>query len=225
MEWTNSRINKLGEQLRREDPPGEQAFAQLQEFRLRYDEPMRQVESILRNELHVEATSRLKTSNTIIEKLRREKTRLHTMQDIAGLRIVRDMTLTEQDALVNLLCAKLPESKIVDRRLKPSFGYRAVHVIVTLDGLPVEIQVRTLLQHYWAQSVEKLADELGRGLRYGEKPAMSVHQGRLLAFSAISQSIARRESRGLRAGRFGLLSAVIKSMPALVRAFREESRR
>jgi hypothetical protein len=36
------------------------------------------------------------------------------------------------------------------------------------DGFPVEIQVRTRLQHEWAELFEKLADQLGRGIRYGE---------------------------------------------------------
>lgn len=58
-----------------------------------------------------------------------------------------------------------------DRRAEPSFGYRAVHVIVKVRGRPVEIQVRTRLQDLWAQIVERLADEWGRGIRYGEPPS------------------------------------------------------
>ncbi len=49
-------------------------------------------------------------------------------------------------------------------------GYRAVHVIVFPDGIPVEIQVRTRWQHEWAELYEKLADQVGRGIRYGEPP-------------------------------------------------------
>jgi ppGpp synthetase/RelA/SpoT-type nucleotidyltranferase len=36
---------------------------------------------------------------------------------------------------------------VIDRREKPSHGYRAVHVIVECGGRMVEIQVRTELQH------------------------------------------------------------------------------
>jgi hypothetical protein len=59
----------------------------------------------------------------------------------------------------------------VDRRIEPSQGYRAVHVIVYPDGVPVEIQVRTRWQHEWADMFEKLADLIGRGIRYGQPPA------------------------------------------------------
>ena len=58
-----------------------------------------------------------------------------------------------------------------DRRAVPSHGYRAVHVIVTVDHRLVEIQVRTTLQDLWAQVVERLADQWGRGIRYGDPPS------------------------------------------------------
>ena len=58
----------------------------------------------------------------------------------------------------------------MDRRAKPSFGYRAVHVVVKVDGLPVEVQLRTSLQDRWAQIVERMADSWGRQIRYGQKP-------------------------------------------------------
>jgi hypothetical protein len=51
--------------------------------------------------------------------------------------------------------------------LNPSFGYQAVHVIVTASQCAVEIQVRTPLQDLWAQVVEGIADRFGRGIRYG----------------------------------------------------------
>jgi hypothetical protein len=59
---------------------------------------------------------------------------------------------------------------VTDRCADPRFGYRAVHVIVTIEAMPVEIQIRTELQDSWAQIVERLADRWGRGIRYGEPP-------------------------------------------------------
>jgi Region found in RelA / SpoT proteins len=59
---------------------------------------------------------------------------------------------------------------LLDRRTDHSFGYRAVHVVAYVSRLPVEIQVRTDLQHRWAEVVERLADQWGRGLRYGLGP-------------------------------------------------------
>ncbi len=127
------------------------------------------MQTLLR-EMGLEATSRLKTINTIIEKLRREKTRLAEMQDIAGLRIVFEVDLTKQDAIAKRIVDAFPTARVIDRRRSPSHGYRAVHVIATLDEHPVEIQVRTQLQDLWAQAMERLADEAGRGVRYGGAP-------------------------------------------------------
>jgi len=45
-----------------------------------------------------------------------------------------------------------------------------VHLVVKLDGIPVEVQVRTVLQHAWAQSMERLGDAWGRAIRYGGEP-------------------------------------------------------
>src|SRR5439155_5107176 len=124
----------------------------LQELRADYDHSLQLAERVLRERLGLRATSRLKTVQTIVEKLVREKTRLSVMQDIAGLRIVDDLTLPEQDALAGRIAAAFGGAHVDDRRAKPSHGYRAVHVIAEIDGCPVEIQVRTRLQDLWAQA-------------------------------------------------------------------------
>jgi ppGpp synthetase/RelA/SpoT-type nucleotidyltranferase len=87
------------------------------------------------------------------------------------MRIVRNMSLSEQDELASRIAEHFEGGKIVDRRAKPSYGYRAVHVIVKPRGRLVEIQLRTLLQDRWAQIVERLADTWGRDIRYGALPA------------------------------------------------------
>lgn len=120
-------------------------------------------------EAPVQLTSRLKTVGVIIDKLRRGIS-LSVMQDIVGARIVGGMTLSQQDRLVERLVAGFASVRIKDRRREPTHGYRAVHVIPTIDGFPVEIQIRTTMQDEWAQTMERLADEWGRGIRYGEPP-------------------------------------------------------
>jgi ppGpp synthetase/RelA/SpoT-type nucleotidyltranferase len=92
------------------------------------------------------------------------------MQDIAGARVVAEMTRNEQDELVTKIKQLYPEAREIDRRVRPSFGYRAVHVVVTAEGRLVEIQVRTELQNLWAQLLERLADQWGRQIRYGGPP-------------------------------------------------------
>ena len=119
---TKSQINRLGDRLRLSESPDEAALSELQEFRASYSEPMAKAQALLREVLGIEATSRLKTINTIIEKLRRERTRLATMQDIAGLRVVSKMGLAEQDELVGKITSLFPGSKMDDRRDRPSYG-------------------------------------------------------------------------------------------------------
>jgi ppGpp synthetase/RelA/SpoT-type nucleotidyltranferase len=126
-------------------------------------------------QLGYSATTRVKTTGTLIEKLQRESARLSQVQDLAGARIVV-VNRAEQNDTVNEIrevfeCLEGGGCKVIDRRENPSYGYRAVHVIVRLDSLPIEIQVRTDLQDLWAQITEKLADRWGRGIRYGEDPA------------------------------------------------------
>lgn len=120
-------------------------------------------------------TNRAKTTQTIIEKLRRQPNMdLARMQDLAGIRVVGQFTLEQQDALAAEVMRRFPadprEPRLVDRRAAPSWGYRAVHVIATVDDVSVEIQIRTIRQHLWANLTERLGDTLGRGIRYGESP-------------------------------------------------------
>jgi ppGpp synthetase/RelA/SpoT-type nucleotidyltranferase len=171
---TKSQINRIGDKLRAAGPPDEDTLGQLQQIRSLYGPPMAAVQMLLKEKLGVDATARLKTINTIVEKLRREKTRLAEMHDIAGLRIVRDIGLREQDCLVGQIVALLPGARIVDRRKRPSHGYRAVHVIARVEGRFVEVQIRTAMQDLWAQAMERLADKVGREIRYGGTPKTDV---------------------------------------------------
>jgi putative GTP pyrophosphokinase len=63
-----------------------------------------------------------------------------------------------------------PSGAVVDRRRIPSFGYRAIHLVLTRDGRTVEIQLRTRLQHLWALVSEKLSDRVSPELKYGGGP-------------------------------------------------------
>lgn len=125
--------------------------------------------------LGFEPATRVKTVGTLTDKLRREPgSKLKSVQDVAGARIVVTGGRDEQDDVVAAIerafgdAGRPPRTR--DRRAEPSHGYRAVHVVVFVEGLPVEVQVRTTYQDLWAQAVERLGDAWGRGLRYGEGP-------------------------------------------------------
>lgn len=88
------------------------------------------------------------------------------MQDIAGCRLVV-ADIVDQNPVVESLTKVFPNLTVVDRREVPSHGYRAVHVIVEVKDKLVEIQVRTSLQHLWAELSEKLSDVIDPAIKYG----------------------------------------------------------
>ena len=130
----------------------------LDEYRRSFTEVYGEVAGAVRRQLDLEPTGRpAKSTTSIAEKLRRESIRLSQIQDIAGCRLVVQDPV-EQDLIVISLAELFPNISVVDRRLKPSHGYRAVHVIVKVDQKAVEIQIRTRLQQLWAELSEKLSD-------------------------------------------------------------------
>jgi ppGpp synthetase/RelA/SpoT-type nucleotidyltranferase len=140
-----------------------------------YDEVLTATLTRVRGALDVAPTSRVKNTGTILEKLQRQGgSWLKNLHDLAGMRIVGVTDRREQDAIVEQLVALFADEprppKVIDRRATPSHGYRAVHVVVFPEGMAVEIQVRTRWQHEWADLFEKLADRIGRDIRYGEPP-------------------------------------------------------
>jgi hypothetical protein len=78
---------------------------------------------------------------------------------------------------------------------------------VRCEDVPVEIQVRTALQNGWAQAFERLGDEWGREIRYGEPlrdpkaPAVvmpGTRQDAVVRMLELSEAIARFEDTDCR---------------------------
>ncbi|MFE9751696.1 hypothetical protein ACFYOT_42925 [Saccharothrix saharensis] len=142
-----------------------------------YSEALTTAVERVQSELHYKSTSRLKTTGTIIDKLHRfGGSNLKHIQDLAGMRITDDFNLRKQDKIARELERIFPGSppaKLIDRRADPRNGYRALHVVIHVDRIPVGIQVRTRWQHDWADLYEKFADKFGRGIRYGQLPIES----------------------------------------------------
>jgi ppGpp synthetase/RelA/SpoT-type nucleotidyltranferase len=125
--------------------------------------------------MSVEPAARIKVVRSIVEKLRRGSTRLSRIQDIAGCRFTT-LDVIHQNMAVQALQRLYPGADVTDRRFRPSHGYRAVHVIPMIDGKPVEIQVRTMLQHLWANFSERIADSVDPAVKYGGGPAWARDQ-------------------------------------------------
>lgn len=128
---------------------------------------------------------RLKRMPTIIDKLRRyPDMKLSRMQDIGGLRaILKDMQDVEMLAKKYKENKKFPHELIMEKNYiknpRDEDGYRSWHLIYKYknkknpmyDGLRLEIQIRTRLQHLWATAVETMGTFLGQALksRQGEQ--------------------------------------------------------
>ena len=171
---SNSAVERLGRRLAAHEDASDEDRELLLQVLSAYSVALVEVQERLRA-AGFEPTSREKTTDTLVQKLRRERSNLRSVQDIAGARItLRAGGRREQDIAVEhvrgLFLDGLRPPRVRDRRTEPSAGYRAVHVVVTCQGLPVEIQVRTQYQDRWAQVVERLGDLWGRGIRYGEPP-------------------------------------------------------
>ena len=121
----------------------------------------------IRDQLNLEPTGRpAKSTSSIIEKLHRETIRLSQVQDIAGCRVVVPEIADQELAVVSLRTV-FSGAAVIDRRKNPSYGYRAVHVVPRISGKLIEIQVRTSLQHLWAELSEKFADRFDPSIKYG----------------------------------------------------------
>ena len=161
----------------------------LDEFRRSFSPSYEAVIQGIEEQLGQKATGRpAKSTTSIVEKLNRESIRLTQIQDIAGCRIVLS-DVSEQERVVADLIRILPKVTVIDRRTSPSNGYRAVHVVVDSQGKLIEIQVRTSLQHLWAELSEKYSDVVDPGLKYGKGDETF-----LKLLSGISNNIAGIES-------------------------------
>ena len=170
---TKGEFNRLGDRLIAHENPSEADLAVLATALAAYQEVLGQVKVHLRD-LGFAPTTRPKTTPTITDKLRRTHgMELSRIQDLAGARItVRNLTAQDEakDKISEFYTAQGCRWREIDRRKDPRFGYRAMHLVVHFDGLPVEIQIRTELQDSWAQIFERLGDRWGRGIRYGQDP-------------------------------------------------------
>lgn len=163
---TKTQIDRLGARLKKAQ--FEDADLRLLDgYRRSFADAYNAVVLAIRETLLLQPTGRpSKSTPSIVEKLGRESIRLSQMQDIAGCRVVVS-DFSEQELVVSKLHSHFDTAVVIDRRKKPSHGYRAVHIIVTTCERNVEIQVRTALQHRWAEFSEKLADVRDPAFKYG----------------------------------------------------------
>jgi ppGpp synthetase/RelA/SpoT-type nucleotidyltranferase len=172
---SKSALERLGRRLVATDQAAPGDIERLHVLLAAYGPVLASAVDTVSSEIGLVPSSRLKNTGTIIEKLRRNGGHtLSSIHDLGGMRLVVAGGRTGQDQVAEkirrLFATEARPPRLIDRRVDPVQGYRALHVIVYPDGYPIEVQVRTEWQHVWAEWFERLADQYGRGIRYGEPP-------------------------------------------------------
>lgn len=160
-------IDRIGERIRKEGRTVE-TIPLLSEYQKEFYTPYKKVERILTEKMRLEITGRpIKSFLSTQEKLNRIKSRLSQVQDISGCRSIC-YNLSVQDEIISSAKSWFKDLEIDDKRESPTNNYRAVHLIAKIDGRPIEIQIRTTIQHFWASISESLADRHGQEIKYGK---------------------------------------------------------
>ncbi len=186
--YARSDVNRAGRILVAEDATPEEivwAFDVLANWRACHGYPMNTFQATLRTRLkgldgNAIVAQRLKRAPSVMLKLRRFDTmKLVQMQDVAGLRAVvssvRRVRQLETIYRGRQFDHELMSSKDYIAHPKPD-GYRSVHMVYryvnkkapAYNGLHIEMQFRTRLQHAWATAVETMGTFLGEALKAGQ---------------------------------------------------------
>ncbi len=131
---------------------------------------------------------RLKRKPQIISKLKRLSVRLTQLQDIGGSRIIVP-TNADVDRLLKYLKHQVEGhghftiGRVTDYRQKgrDRTGYRALHLILARSGVSLELQIRSRVQHYWAESIERTSVIYGYHLKEDEGDPDVINYFRLLS--------------------------------------------
>lgn len=140
-----------------------------------------------------QVSSRIKQIRSTSAKLRRMSTRLSSLEDIAGCRVVAP-TLDDIDRLlIQLMTLRI--SRVRDYRSNPHHSYRAVHLTVRDgSGAAVELQLRTEIQHGWAGMAERWPATIDPDLKYGGGPLAEQEALAELARIGYALDLSRRAS-------------------------------
>lgn len=189
--YTKREIDRAGKLIIDKDASSEEKEKAIQivdEFRAAHAFPMNTFAINLKEKVRCIPSAivvqRLKRIDTILYKLKRfPDMQLSRMQDLGGCRVI-----VPRIEDVYSVVKKIRESRIrhIEHNYKdyiaipnPKTGYRGFHLIYKYNsdrndrynGLLVEIQIRTKLQHIWATAVETVGLLTENGLKFNEGSA------------------------------------------------------
>jgi len=167
--YSKTAIKKLGKRLRGGDFSIEDIHL-LEEFRSSFKtlliDTVHHCTTVLSNtNVRFIISGRSKRTKSIIRKLQRPSDYggmdLFRMGDLIGVRII---VISQDDQ--QTVYEKLKQSYTVDRDIDyrdRDLGYRAIHLVVRNADKRVEIQIRTIPQHFWAEESESFGERVKEG--------------------------------------------------------------
>lgn len=188
LEYSNKEITRAGQKL--VDPNAtaaelDECITVIENWRVAHAFPMNTFAVNLRRQVSdidgAIVAQRLKRFDTIRGKLERfPDMKLHRMQDIGGCRVIvptiEDVYKVKERLEKSRIRHEAKKPKDYIQNPKPDTGYRGVHLIykyksdknTDYNGLSVEIQIRTKLQHMWATAVETVGMLTDNGLKFNQ---------------------------------------------------------
>ena len=165
-EISNKQINKIGDRIK-SFSENEKDLITLINFRDTYFKSLFELSSLIKKEIKFENLSfllsgRLKRKKSIIRKLRRIENKnmdLTRIADLGGLRIiVKDRK--DQDMILSEISKRFEISKQFDYR-DQNQNYKSIHIhIKHEDSKNIEVQIRTIPQHTWADESESFGEQV-----------------------------------------------------------------
>lgn len=184
MQISKTRIDKAGDAIAREKYKDDEDYISLEyvfdDYRKEHLQPLTETTLELQRwlvnyQVPYYIAQRLKRKPQIIRKLKRFSVRLTQLQDIGGCRIIvgGDVDVTELYSFILEKVKSSPELKLLgidDYREKgrDDSGYRALHLILQRRDYKIELQIRSRVQHYWAESIERTSVIYGYHLKEQE---------------------------------------------------------
>lgn len=184
MRLSKSKVDRAGLALAKDEYRSDDEYFELEEvfdeYRKSHLQPLTESTLELQHWLSVfdapyYIAQRLKRKPQIIRKLNRFSVRLTQLQDIGGCRIIVESDRSV-DTVLQFISEHIANQKHIrinrstDYRAKGRdiTGYRAVHVILEVDQKKLELQIRSRVQHYWAESIERTSVIYGYHLKENE---------------------------------------------------------
>jgi Region found in RelA / SpoT proteins len=163
-------LDSLGERLLDPDGPTQEDGELLRSVLNAYRATAGDVhDELLR--LGFRATPGLTTAPTLLDRLRRDASvRLPDVPDVAWTRLTVTNRYAQDVTRARITVAFGVSCEVRDYRAVRNSGYRAVHVVVHRDGVPIEIQILTELQEEWTTVHERMGEMWGHDIYYGGLP-------------------------------------------------------